>query len=342
MANVDAQLERSEATRAYVPLRQTIGRLEWDGRVHHLRRWVERMGAVAPSSDSPRPVSVSLVASSEVVAGNDPILEDGEEALIVAPQVGVRGRVDCLRVPTRGPIEIVDFKSGELTDEEGGLKADATLQVRLYALAVEELTGGRPMKLELAGSQRFSVAWGARQREETARFVGSLFSETPRGGLANAADIARPGVHCRLCRVRPVCGTYLEAAPRLWTGTTGIRMPLDVWGRIEEQKAEGVGLKAWLRDPSDRLVVISGVDPRRGLQDLAPGARVYFFNLEATEDPRAKGRRSHPRNFHELPSDGGRRRRRAAELQVFFLPEGVKRRALGSGKNGMNRERENR
>jgi hypothetical protein len=198
------------------------------------------------------------------------------------------------------------------------LLPDATLQVRLYALAAEAV-GATSVRLFLEGDERYPVPWDAVARAEIRALLESLSEALPPGQSLLARDLAEPGAQCRGCRLRPSCERYLQWAPSAWPHPqpSGKELPLDVWGVLEHAAPGACGDRVELRDAHDKLVIIDGLSPSRGLSAVAPGERVSFFGLERTEDRRAHGRVAHPRNFHEHPPDGGKRLRRARELQVF-------------------------
>ena len=112
---------------------------------------------------------------------------------------------------------------------------------------------------------------------------------------------------------------YLDMAPRWWPNRSGHPrpLPLDVWGTVRSLRRDDKGVTVGLEDPAGREVRIGGVDPERGLSDAREGDTLYLFELEATEPRIHHGARIHPRNFREVPPDGGLRLQRARGLQVY-------------------------
>ncbi|WP_083682224.1 PD-(D/E)XK nuclease family protein [Archangium sp. Cb G35] len=313
----ELQLSGTASTAALVPLREAMGSRNWELRELRLRRWVARL-ALQGKSKPARPLRDLL----GVPTGQGPDstrLETGDEAWLVAPSMRLRGKADRIEQTAPGTLDIVDFKSGRLHDEEGQLLPDATLQVRLYALAAEE-AGSVSVRLFLEGDARYPVPWGDTEREETRALLKAISEDLPAGKALGAKSLAEPGPHCRGCRLRPSCGRYLQWGPTVWPHPqpTGQEPPLDVWGSLERVVPGSRGDTVELRNADGHLVIVDGVSPSRGLGGLAAGEPVYFFDLERTEDKRAHGRVVHPRNFHEHPPDGGKRLRRARSLQVFL------------------------
>ena len=244
-------------------------------------------------------------------------LQTGQEARIVSLRWRLHGRADQVVEAPGGPLEIVDFKSGRLYDDEGNLLPESTTQVRLYALAAQESTDS-PIRLFLEGSERLEVLWDQREREDTISFLQPVLSDLPQGIEASAPGLASPGRQCALCRIRPQCKRYVDAAPILWRDLDiAGHLPLDTWGRIVSIRRNGEVQDVEIRDPNGDLMVVRGLDISRWGDLLQLDGRIHLFGLESTEDRRSHGSVNRPRNFHELPPDGGQRLRRARSLLVF-------------------------
>ncbi|MDI1480406.1 PD-(D/E)XK nuclease family protein [Polyangium sp. y55x31] len=314
---VDAQLLRDVRTRAFAPLRQAIGRREWDIRASRLQRWASRMTLHGMGRPSLR-LGGLLERPADGGADEPGRVETGDEAWLVAPSLRLRGRSDRIEETTPGTLDIVDFKSGKLQDDDGQLLPDATLQVRLYAIVVEEI-GSKAVRLFLEGDERHRVPWNDTARRETRVLLETVTAALPRAQSLPAQGLAEPGRQCRECRLRPSCPRYSEWAPTAWTRPQppGDEPPLDVWGSVESVTDGPNGHRVELRDASGRLAIVDGLSESRGMAAVTPSETVHFFDLQRTEDRKAHGRVTHPLNFHEHPPDGGRRLTRARGLQVF-------------------------
>jgi hypothetical protein len=220
---------------------------------------------------------------------------------------------------TDGAIEVVDFKSGTIVDDgEEPLQRYAT-QVWLYALAIEKVLGTPPVRLYLEGGERVPVPWNIDVRESCTQLLTDVLDEFQQGDALSASEVGRPGPWCRLCRLRPCCPAYLDAVPKWWPNNGGAPrpLPLDVWGTVRDIRASAGGVTVEIEDCAGRSVRIEGLDERRGVDELDAGDAIYFFGLEATEPMIHHGSRLQPRNFHEMPPDGGLKLRTATALQVY-------------------------
>ena len=198
-----------------------------------------------------------------------------------------------------GGLESVDYKSGNVLDREGVLPPVVD-QLHLYALMSESLTE-RPIRLSVQGRQRIPIEWGESERAAIASRLSSLSDGYPVGELLDANTVARPGSNCVGCRLRPQCGSYLHAVPSWWpnTGEHPRPLPLDSWGTVRRRSPDPLGATLHIEDAAGRTVLISGIDPRHGVETADAGDEVYGFTLAAGEDQLMHGRWLHPRAFHE-------------------------------------------
>lgn len=191
------------------------------------------------------------------------------------------GRIDRLERWPDGRWTITDVKSGRLR-REGELRSDYVTQVAAYAFLLREREGPVGIDLRLVGSDG---NWGVRFSADLQSRVEILLAEVrrrlPRGLPRPAQGLASPGNACRACRYRPLCGRYLAEAPGSWH-SPGSTYPLDRWGAVERIKKQGRLLEVLLRDPMDRLTLVTGVPERLLPTTLKVGSQVWFFGLHAT------------------------------------------------------------
>lgn len=246
-------------------------------------------------------------------------MDFGPEAWIVCPEFRLRGRVDEIRRAPDGAIEIIDFKTGPIWDDAGKIAASHALQVGVYALAVERVLSGARVRPYLEGEELVRVPWDEQERARCGGMVAEAMSAFPPGESRAALSLARPGPWCRGCRLRPVCNGYLDAAPRWWQNgdETPSRLPLDIWGSIRRTGGAHGLVAVEIEDAAGRHVRIEGLGAERGLDEAGVGDDVFFFDLKPAEAPVLDGAWLHPRNFHEVPPDGGLRFERARSLQVY-------------------------
>jgi hypothetical protein len=297
-------------------IQRELGRCKWIDLVGSLRRWTVTArdavatplrGARAPVIRDQRPDDLKEVRNA---------ISFGLERTWVCNELRLRGRPDESRKDVDLTVEVREYKSSASALVDGPAHDAAEVQVRLYLLMAERLTG-RVARGFLVGRSLREVMWDQDARGELGARVDAACSAFPIGERLPSEALARPGDHCARCDLRPRCRSYLAMVPAWWrdTGAPPRPLPLDVWGRIEGLECNADGVCAWLRDASGRLVVIRGLSPAWRLDRVAPTTTVHFFGLESSEDLVVHGRRVHPSAFHESTRTAGRKA--ASRLRIF-------------------------
>ena len=317
---MDSFLESDPRLTRVRPLARTIGRVRWNTLRFELHRWAQRVETIL-TDEPPKPLLplVSKQTDTYHKYAHIPYMEFGSEAWIVCPSLRIRGRVDLITEASDGALEISEFKSGVILDDNENPIERHTKQVRLYALAAECVFPKRPIRIYLEGSERINVPWTDEIRLSISAELKEMLDRFPANAEHSARELGRPGTWCRGCQLRPICSSYLDAAPDWWmnTGNPPRPLPLDVWGKVQDLKRENETFTLEVVDSSGRIIRIEGLDPVRGIGTLQTGDLVYLFDLEPSEPLVLHGARIHPRNFHELPPDGGLSFERARSLQVY-------------------------
>jgi len=321
---MDAQLVADTRFSRLAPLASAVGRVRWNTRRFEMRKWAARLQTTS-IGEAPRrlewspPLGGSDAAQVQSEEEPLPRLDFGPQAWIVCPALRIRGRVDLVEEAADGAVEISDYKTGVLCDDGGRPLKRHVLPLGIYALAAEFLAPERPVRLYLDGADRLAVKWDPDTRRFCSDELSKAADRFPAGASHGARELAQPGRWCIGCRIRPVCPSYLDAAPK-WRPNTDDAprpLPIDVWGKVLAIRRDEGGVTVEMEDQARRCVRVEGLDPSRDLGGLRVGDVLYLFDLEPTEPTVLHGARLHPRNFHELPPDDGPRFKRARALQVF-------------------------
>lgn len=288
-----------------VPLSQAVGRTRWRQGRARLLAWVAA-ARTAPYLRTPGDGTAPPVRH-----GSARRIPFGRERRVDVPELRLSGRPDLVEF-VEGTVHVTDLKSGRVL-HGGVLRREHAWQLWLYALMLESLEPGVRIRLWLQGADRVEVPWTDRERAATRRRLDDLLVCLPAGHLVEAAKLASPGEHCRLCRVRHRCVRYRTEAVSWWGRTSSVRpvAPYDTWGEptgrplpsgpVDDRKA--------FRDAAGRTVLVAGASR----VSFAPGERAWFFGLLPDETP-LHGRHVHPRNFM-VRGDG----------QVGNVPSGIYR-----------------
>lgn len=314
LLQAEERLAADPETRSLVPLRNAVGRRGWNKRIAQIRRWAESLPNSLGSDESPRSLSLGEPTKYENSDGEPQL---GLEQSLQVEGLRLRGRPDFTD-ESDNKIDVVDYKTGRFRDDDGRILESHRVQLQLYGLMLESIFGsGKRINLYLEQVERVRVPWSRAEQTAIAERLEEVSAFLPAGAVVKADSLAKPGTHCRQCRLRPVCQSYLNQAPKWWRGGEGNPrpLPLDVWGELVEPVEGGRVTTLRLLDPAGRRVRVDQVRSEHDLQRLNPGQFVWLFDLEASEDIRHHREVTHPRNFHEHPP--GPRWRRATRLRVF-------------------------
>ena len=283
-----------------VPLREAVGRLEWNKRVSSFSK---------RSSSSLRRARVPLRGTS--IGNSTGALPTGFEVRLSAPGLCLSGTVDKIQRSRSGYL-LTEYKTGKIADKDGYPLQRHIKQLHLYALMVEDLSPNVRVELRLVGDTSFDLVWGETERRATRELLRDTIAGLPLGTVEPARRFANPGEWCASCRIRHRCSRYLDIAAAWWnkTSVTNPVAPFDSWGTVERTGTDGDGRRRLvILDAAGRKVDVARLRTRSVLDQLDKGDRVYLFGLQPTEALPHHGSFRHPRNFHDerQPLFGARR-----------------------------------
>lgn len=244
----------------------------------------------------------------------------GAEQRWTSSELRLRGRPDESVLAEDGAVEVTDYKTGVVIDEQGRLARAVETQVQLYLLMAEVLTG-RHVRGRVVSDRVTPVSWGDTERDALRARLAESRGTFPAGALLRSADVARAGPHCVGCNLRPRCPTYLESAPKWWSerAENPRPLPFDTWGVVTGyEQHEQAGGVLHIRDAGERSVVVRGLSSRHGLVAGVVDQQMFLFSLQPTEDLNHHGRQLHPQAFHE--GSPGPRWPPARQVMVFGSP----------------------
>ena len=316
--DVEAALRRNNATAGLVPLRVSVGRRHWKSKTRDLERWAANVRATG-RNEPPRALTLARGSTSAIPSRLTHVVAGSEQKLANA-NLRLAGRPDWIAHNDEQHIEVVDFKSGRIADADGHLLDEHIVQLQLYTLMLEAAFPSARVTPFVERVERVEVPWGDEERARLMKRLRVVANALPAGAGFEAEDLARPGVHCGTCRLRPRCLAYLDAAPRWWPDQPGNPrpLPLDVWGYVLRVQIDEQSISVRLVDASGRHVRVDGICRSQGGAGLGEGDAVWFFDLEASEDLSQHGALIQPRNFHERPP--GPRWRPARSMRLFSAP----------------------
>ncbi len=139
------------------------------------------------------------------IANGDPPTDVERPFRFRLEDVIVMGRIDRVDEGPEG-VRITDYKTSELdSDEDPDAKAKENLQLSIYALALKELTGRIPDRLELRYVLSGATGTSTRSEEKLERTRDRILAIAE--SVRSSDFRAQPSEHnCSICACRPICG----------------------------------------------------------------------------------------------------------------------------------------
>lgn len=309
-----SRLSNRQDTRHFADLSRTLPQVEWHNTIqdvlsaaNRLLVWGNRPKGSANAPSQQKGDFRNLVGPGRWT-----------EVRVESRALRISGRVDVFERDPSGRVVIYDYKTGRVLDEEGGLLEHITLQLRLYAVVVQDAEPRSELELVVShGEREDRVVADEAALDEIREWLERLFADLPAGATIEAEPLARPGSDCRTCPYRHVCSAYQVTAPRYWKESPeDLVWPLDTWGSVLSVERRGDLFAVDLEDAAGRRVRVHRLDARHGeLSKGTKGQRAWFFGLRSTRSLVSNGRRFHPLNMYELPSETTQPR--AWSLAVF-------------------------
>ena len=170
----------------------------------------------------------------------------GSEVPLFSASLRLRGSADLI-TQSNEIVQIVDYKTGRLTDAEGEIRHTYRLQLLAYALMVLEQEPKAKITLALDNGSRMQVDFDDDDLDDARREIDRMVAALPVGADVAAANLAEPGPDCVACSIRPSCPAYLAAAPGWWHDVpAGLPfVPQDSWGEVRHPRAARCQAACW-------------------------------------------------------------------------------------------------
>jgi hypothetical protein len=242
------------------------------------RSWLDRH-LLPLSSSTPdfevrrlRAISAARTLAGETANGGKRRTKEhplvGFEVEVSTPDGRAGGRIDAVSMIDEGPV-LKDYKSGVVYGDGSrrrALKPEYAAQLKLYAAIYAAMTGTWPSRLEVVpiAGKPVNVPFTNDECDELLREAISLRGRI-NDVISSEADLRsriqdlatpRPDA-CGYCAFRPQCAPYFTARQR----EPEARWPIDVRGRLVEQRLLGNGRLLISLDEGGTVKHIRGIDP---------------------------------------------------------------------------------
>jgi CRISPR/Cas system-associated exonuclease Cas4 (RecB family) len=190
----------------------------------------------------------------------------------------IGGKIDMVKHTNEG-ISIIDYKTGMITDphQDGDIKDDYKIQIKMYAALYFISHGNWPDKLILMGLNQYEYSIPFDREEclvllkSAIDYFDDLNSRIEAGLDADAFATPIPET-CKYCVYRPACKSY-------WTIRGQNGWPSDFEGVIEEKQVLGNGFFKVKLDNEGEIAVVRGLSPDRHVFLNSVSGKAMFCNL---------------------------------------------------------------
>jgi DNA helicase-2/ATP-dependent DNA helicase PcrA len=189
---------RRRAAGLYTPLEDLLAVLEREWRNEGFLTWKHEEARKQAGRDA-----IARFWHEEEVSGGKPTYVEREFGFNLGPD-HVRGRWDRVDELPEGPV-IIDYKSSDIREpRKADERARESLQLKIYALAWQEMFGRLPARVELRFLESGLVGRHAPAREDVAEAVDAI-KAAARGIRARRHEATPSYQACRFCAYNQIC-----------------------------------------------------------------------------------------------------------------------------------------
>lgn len=161
----------------------------------------------------------------------------------------ISGIVDRIKFDYKG-IEIIDYKSGQIYDENGNIKENIIYQLHLYALCCEQQFNKKVNKLTIIQTSDLSDINIPIQRDLLHTLLSEIKSVIDRinhivdNGNIESLQCPQESL-CKLCNCKHMCKAYLQSSFRSENIVDGIVIDVSNKNFLLLQDKEGLQFSVW-------------------------------------------------------------------------------------------------
>jgi hypothetical protein len=203
----EAELQVNQRRKHYSNLRESVGQ----------DRWNERLEIVKSHRGPDAPVEIHETGSASGAQRLNPAMfkspSEWVELYVVSDELLLSGQIDRLEMLMDGVVRIVDYKTGEVLDENGNAKREYVMQLAAYEAICRGYWPNAQFELVLDNGAEFRVAIDDAIRDELRQKLLSLQSSI--GSLAGQQIMSQSyetlSGGCLDCPIRHTCNAYRAA-----------------------------------------------------------------------------------------------------------------------------------
>lgn len=200
----EKELQSDERRSHYSNFKESIGQ----------NRWAERLEIVRSHRGDNSPVELEetrvRIGGGKLNPTDFRIPSEWVELNVVNEELLLRGQIDRLEILENGVIRIIDFKTGEILDDQGNPKLQYLLQLAAYEAICRGYWPKVKFELVLDNGVEFVVEMDDAVRNEFKEKLNALQASIGdvAGQQVKASDYESLGDGCLDCTIRHTCNSY--------------------------------------------------------------------------------------------------------------------------------------
>ena len=276
----ETELQVDERRKHYSNLRESVGQ----------DRWNERLEIVMSHRGPGTPVQLHETGRGSGMQRFNPATfkapSEWVELYVVSDELSLSGQIDRLEILMNNVVRIIDYKTGEVLDDNDSAKREYLMQLAAYEAICREYWPDAQFELVLDNGAEFKVTIDDEIRNELQQKLVLLRSSI--GSLAGqqitAASYESLSEGCLDCPVRHTCNTYRAAlrddSLKEILAEESLKSISDGFGVVEKIHKTPIETVANIRTSSGRKVQIrSSFDWQAS--NLVVGNQIAFFGFTA-------------------------------------------------------------
>ncbi|MDC7871110.1 hypothetical protein TH60_16585 [Pantoea ananatis] len=253
------------------------------------------------------------------VPAHEKTLPVGREVMLVSGDFDMHGRADFIYQERPDRLNIVDLKTGKVTDEQNQPKEASLLQVAAYGIMVKEQVPDMDIGLVLTGSRdSWEGTLNADLIERVTMIIKNINRLLPRNIPLSVYELACPGMHCSHCSCRCSCPAWIEKLRRQMQPSHSDHQHggIDISGQLLDVQSDDHLLTLKILLPDSSVVKVFRV-PSSTIPELTEitGKKIALYGLNTFSETSTE---YFPRNFYVINMQDTRR----SAFQFHWQSEG--------------------
>lgn len=217
------------------------------------------------------------------MSGYEKTLPVGREVMLSSSYFDMHGRADLIYQERIDRLNVVDFKTGKVTDEQNQPTEAGLLQLAAYGLMVKELAPDMEIGLALKGlSESWEGTLDKKLIERVTGIIGNLNQCLPRNIALSVRELACTGIHCTHCSYRCSCPMWIDMLHTQTQPFHSIHQSggIDIFGQVIEVESDNQLFTLKMLLPDNSIAKVFRV-PRSAIIEPASttGKKIILYGL---------------------------------------------------------------